>query len=133
MTQVDTLISNTLVGNLISTLEIECLIEKSLIERSIYADKAQKNTIYDELVLLIQRTPSITSVKISTELQSILIDAIRNTCGTGHWEHLRVVEIMCPYSKNNTIYKGLKDFKNSIEKINAASSSNGRLVFGIQL
>ncbi|KAI8378704.1 hypothetical protein EDC96DRAFT_540253 [Choanephora cucurbitarum] len=126
---VDTLIGNTSIRSLISTLDIKCSFRDFTFGFISYDDKGYNNTIYDDLVLLIQRTPSITSVKISMEFQFILFDAIRNTCGTGHWEHMRSIEMKCSYSNYRTIFKGIADLKNCIEKINAASSTDESLVF----
>ncbi|KAI8383010.1 hypothetical protein BD560DRAFT_431582 [Blakeslea trispora] len=71
------------------------------------------NVLYDNLVLSNRHTPFVKLVKIYTDSQAVLFEAMKNTHSAVNWKHLRMLEVRDIYHSKplciedeDTVYTG---------------------------
>ncbi|OBZ82055.1 hypothetical protein A0J61_09897 [Choanephora cucurbitarum] len=102
---VTTFDNNASLGSLVRTLEIRHVRFK---------ENDEQNLFYDNLVALILQTPSVLSVKMHYRIRELVIQAIRNTCGQGHWQHLKILELR--NNQNRIQLTGLQHLPKSLDE-----------------
>ncbi|KAI8368976.1 hypothetical protein BD560DRAFT_490129 [Blakeslea trispora] len=112
------LTSNTSLEYLVSTIEIDC---NPPLKRD------YENKLYDNLVLLMQHTPFVKSVKINGEIRELFFEALKNTYDTGQWKNLKISKIHHLHDSRLVYHEKLLDLKESLKikiktKLNAQAN-----------